>query len=441
MTSHRFNRLALTLGAPLLVFAVVLGVLSFANRSSDRFADGASFAPGALVPTPRNTEELIEDLQRRVAAQPDDASVYAGLGDAYLQRARETGDPSLYVRAERAFDEALRRDPEELTAVTGAGALAQSRHDFRAGLRLGKRAQRLAPEVVRPYAVIVDGQIELGRYQAAARTLQRFIDLKPTLAAYARVSYFRELHGDLGGALRAMKLAVAASGGSGEASAYVQTLLGRLEFDRGRLDAAEAQYRRADAITPGGYLPAQAGLARIDAAQGEFGAAIRSYRRVVERLPLLEYTIALAETELAAGRNAAAERDLALVRVQGKLQRAAGVNVDVELALFEADHGSPKRAVALAAETWRRAPSVRSADAFSWALNSAGRIGAAAEMSKRAMKLGSRDPLFLYHAGQIAVGAGEAGRARRLLGRLVAQNPSFNPLYGPRARQALEGLR
>lgn len=441
MTSHRSKRFALTFGAPLLVFAVVLGVLSLANRSSDRFADGASFAPGALAPTPRNTEELIEGLQRRVAARPDDASVYAALGDAYLQRVRETGDPGLYVRAERAYDEALRRDPEELTAVTGAGALALSRHDFRAGLRLGERAQRLAPEVVRPYAVIVDGQIELGRYEAAARTLQRFIDLKPTLAAYSRVSYFRELHGDLGGALRAMRLAVAASGGSGEASAYVQTLLGRLEFDRGRLDAAEAQYRRADAITPGGYLPAQAGLARIDAAQGEFGAAIRSYRRVVERLPLLEYTIALAEAELAAGRNAAAERDLALVKVQGKLLRAAGVNVDVELALFEADHGSPERAVALAAETWRQAPSVRSADALSWALNSAGRIGAAAGMSKRAMKLGSRDPLFLYHAGQIAVGAGEAGRARKLLGRLVAQSPSFNPLYGSKARQALEGLQ
>ena len=33
------------------------------------------------------------------------------------------------------------------------------------------------------------------------------IDLQPNLASYARVSYFRELHGDLAGASRAMRLA------------------------------------------------------------------------------------------------------------------------------------------------------------------------------------------------------------------------------------------
>jgi hypothetical protein len=57
------------------------------------------------------------------------------------------------------------------------------------------------------------------------------------------------------------------------------------------------------------------------------------------------------------------------------------------------------------------------------------------------MRLGSRDPYFLYHAGMIAGRAGKTGEARRLLARLVAQSPQFNPLYGPRARSALESLR
>ena len=47
------------------------------------------------------------------------------------------------------------------------------------------------------------------------------------------------------------------------------------------------------------------------------------------------------------------------------------------------------------------------------------------------MTLGSRDPYFLFHAGMIARRAGATGEARRLLGRLVAQSPRFNPLYGP----------
>ena len=79
------------------------------------------------------------------------------------------------------------------------GSLANARHDFRAGLRYGERARAAAPGVVKPYGVIVDAQVELGRYDAAERTLQRMVDLKPNLSSYARVSYFRELHGDLRG--------------------------------------------------------------------------------------------------------------------------------------------------------------------------------------------------------------------------------------------------
>jgi hypothetical protein len=62
-------------------------------------------------------------------------------------------------------------------------------------------------------------------------------------------------------------------------------------------------------------------------------------------------------------------------------------------------------------------------------------------MSERAMRLGSRDPSFLYHAGMVALRAGDAQRASGFLSLLVAQSPDFNPLYGTRAERALEGLR
>ena len=289
-----------------------------------------------------------------------------------------------------------------------------------------------------PYASIVDGQIELGRYAAAGRTLERMVSLKPNLASYARVSYFRELHGDLAGAATAMRFA-ASAGGGGEAQAYVQTLLGGLEITRGRYAAAELSYRRALAVDPG-YVPAQAGLARVDAATGDLDRAIERYRGVVESLPLPEHAIALAEAELAAGRGEAARRDLALVEIEARLQRSAGVDVDAELALFEADHGDPRRAVTLARGVWRRAPGVRSADAYAWALHSAGRDVDALEMSREAMRLGSRDPYFLYHAGVIAADAGEPARAAELLGRVVEQSPGFSPYHGPRAERALEAL-
>jgi tetratricopeptide (TPR) repeat protein len=306
-------------------------------------------------------------------------------------------------------------------------------------LELAEHARRLAPQLASPYAPLADAEVELGRYRDAARTLERMVRLKANLTAYARISYFRELHGDLRGALGAMRLAVSAGAGAPEGEAFVQGLLGKLLADRGRYGAAEHAYRQALATDPG-YPPALAGLAGVEAGSGDFAQAIHRYRRVVQRLPLPEYAIALGELEEAAGRGAAAKRDYALVGVEVKLLRANGVNTDVDLALFEANHGDPARAVILGRRAWSQAPSVRSADAYSWALYTAGRIGLASSFSERAMRLGSRDPSFLYHAGMIARRAGRIAAARRLLMTLVAQAPRFSPLYAPRARRALETL-
>jgi tetratricopeptide (TPR) repeat protein len=324
--------------------------------------------------------------------------------------------------------------------LTTLGTLALARHDFRGGLRYGLAAHRAAPLTVKPLGVIVDAQVELGRYSDAARTLQRMLDEKPSLASYARVSYFRELHGDLDGAVRAMRLAVSAGGVAAENVAYVQTLLGQLEYTRGRLGAARLAYRQALYRFPR-YAPAEVGLARVDAAQRRLGPAIARLRAVVDRLPLPEYVVALGETELAAGRAAQARRDLALVGVEERLLHAAGVNTDTELALYEADHGAPARALVLARRAWQDAPSVRSADALGWALTSAGRPRAALPWAGRALRLGSRDPMFLYHAGIAAQRAGRFAEARRRLTAALALNRRFNPLYAPRAQRALRSLR
>jgi tetratricopeptide (TPR) repeat protein len=426
---------------PALAFAAVLTVLLLVNRAGPEPLPGTSASAGpAGQPAAQDTESMIASLQAAVKADPADAEGYALLGDAYYQRARETGDATYYSRADASYDAALSRSPDDLTATIGKGTLALARHDFRAGLDLALRARRVAPDLVRPYTVLADAQVELGRYAAAAKSLERMAALKPTLATYSRISYYRELGGDLDGAVRAMGLAVSAGGGSAEGTAYVQSLVGNLQLDRGRYGAAERAYREALAGDPS-YPAAQAGLARLDAGRGRFAPAIRRYRQVVERIPLPEYAVGLAETEQAAGKAAAARRDYAVVQAEVRLLRANGVNTDVDLTLFETNHGDPAQALKLGRRAWAAAPSVRSADAYSWALYKAGRVGPARRFSARAMRLGSRDPYFLYHAGMIAGRAGETGEARRLLARLVAQSPRFNPLYGPRARSALESLR
>jgi tetratricopeptide (TPR) repeat protein len=435
MSSPR-SRALLTVAAAGLAFAAALVVFSLTRGGGPAAPASADAGLPAAPPPTASTDRRIAAYQAIVRATPRDPRGAVALSAAYLQKVRETGDAGYYTRAATLLARARRLAPRDPDALTAAGTLALARHDFRGGLRLGLAAHRAAPAELAPYPVLVDALIELGRYRAAGRTLQRLVDLRPTLASYARVSYWRELHGDLAGAVDAMRLAVSAGGDAPENVAYVETLLGNLEFERGRLAAAAEAYRLSLFRVPT-YLPAEAGLAKVDAARGHLGRAIDRLRDVVARLPLPEYAIALGEDELAAGRPAAGRRDLALIGAEERLLRANGVNTDVDLALYEASHGDAARAVALARRAWAQAPSVRAADAQGWALTRAGRARAGLRWARRALALGSADPSFLMHAGFAAHAAGRPLLARRWLAAALARNPRFSPYWAPRVRRAL----
>jgi tetratricopeptide (TPR) repeat protein len=185
---------------------------------------------------------------------------------------------------------------------------------------------------------------------------------------------------------------------------------------RGRLEPAAREAREALARFPG-YVAADAALARVQVARGDLRGAIARLQRVVARLPLPEHVIALGEAQQAAGRTRAARRTFALVGAEQRLLAAARVNTDVELAIFEADHGSPRRAIELGRAAWTAAPSVRSADALGWALTRSGRPAAGLRWARRALSLGSDDPAFLAHA---ALAGDTPARAAALRSRALA---------------------
>ena len=412
---------------PMRVLAIVLafgaGLAVFAATRA-----GAPAAPAAAPPAVR--PEPLGALRDAVrAGRPGSETALAA---AYLQKARETGDLAYQARAEALLRRALARDPRDAGAVVELGTLAASRHDFRRALALARRARSLAPGSPAHFPLLVDALVELGRHRAAERALQRFADLRPGLPAYARISYLRELHGDLDGAASAMALAVAAGGAAPENVAAVQVLHGDLEAARGRPAHAARDYAAALAGVPG-FPPALAGRARLAAVRGDLRSAIATMRRVVARLPLPEHAIALGELELAAGRPEAARRTLALVSAERRLLGAAGVNTDAEIAVFEADHGSPTEAIALARRAWAAAPGIRAADALGWALTRAGRERAGLAWARRALRLGSLDPLLRFHAGMAARG----GERRRHLRLALAHGLAAHPWQAAHARRAL----
>jgi tetratricopeptide (TPR) repeat protein len=435
------EHIAVKLAAAALAFLATFGVVRAIDSGGPQLGidAGSGDLSGGLRPS-SSTAERIDALEAHVEQSPSDVQGHVDLGHAYLTRFGETEDPSFYPQAQESFETALRLAPDDPSALAGMAQLQLSRHQFPQGLALAERARSLNPDNVQYDSLITDGQVESGRYGAAARTLQHYVDRRPELGSYARISYLRELHGDVRGAIRAMELAASAAGGERSANAvYATTLLGKLHADQGDYATAAREFQRVLALKPG-YPDAMLGLAAIEFGRGQTEAALDLYSDVQRHIAAPDHAFLLGEAEEAAGHRAAADRAYQAAREAFDAEAAQGANTATERAVFEASHGDPARAVELGRFAWHYTPSVRAADAYSWALSSAGRDREALVMSRHAMRLGSRDPLFLYHAGIVALRAGQPERARSFLGRLVAQTPQFHPLYSPRAQRALRGL-
>jgi len=423
-------------------FVLAAAALSLGGPGNGRVGR-TSTARAAVVPElpPPNapTVERLAALRAIVRADPGRVDGWTLLAAAELQRLRETGDASSYDRAQRAVQRALALRPGDQGALTERAALDLSRHDFVAGLRDATAAHRIDPTVVAPYGPLIDANVELGRYAQAERLAQEAADRRPDLAVMARVSYLRELRGDRVGALSALRAALSAGGEVPESTAFVSTLIAGLQLQTGHIAAARLAAREALHIFPG-YPAAENALARSQAAEGNIGAAIARMRALVDQLPLPEHVTLLGELELAAGRRAAARDDLALVDVERRLQRRAGVITDTEAAIFAADHGSAPAAIAAARRAWAAAPSVRSADALGWALTRGGNPRAGLWWARRALARGWRDPLATSHAGLAAAAAGQERAARRWLTEAARGGAALGPWQAARVRHALSAL-
>jgi tetratricopeptide (TPR) repeat protein len=321
----------------------------------------------------------------------------------------------------------------DVDALVGLGTLAMSSHTSVDALRLPSGPAR-EPGVLRSTRSSSTPQIELGRYGASA-PLARADDRRgaPTSRRTRGSRSFREAARRPRRRRAGDPLAISAGATPRRTSRTSQSLLGHIQAVRGRRGRRAAAFREALAGRPD-YVPALAGLARMDASGGDLARALRRQRRVVRLQPLPEHVVTLGELEQLAGNTARARGHF---DDQRRTMSRSGSNEDAGLALLEADHGDPRRAVRVARRGHALAPSVHSADALGWALTRAGRADEGLRWGRRALRLGSEDPHFLARAGLSAAAAGERREARRLLRRALARDPRFSAVWSPRAERAL----
>lgn len=382
--------------------------------------------------------ETLEDLEAGFAADPADDRSAAELGLAYLAEVKANADPRFYPKAEVALRAALDTNPDNFEATYGMAALAAGRHDFHGARAWSRKAIALDPYNSDARGVYGDSLVELGRYRAAARAFQRMVDLKPGLPSFARISYLRELRGDILGALAAMKQALHAAGTPDDA-AFAAFHIGELHLNEGRTDKAEAWYRRGSEIAPESSTPIT-GLAKVAAIDGDLDSAIELIQQLLEQNEEPGNAFFLGELFTAAGEDASAARAFDLGLSLNRRETANGSDVLLEESLFAADHGGPRDALRLARKEYAIRQSVQVSDAYAWALYANGKLQKAQRLSDEALRIGTRSALFHFHAGMIALALDHRSAAIDHLRTTLSLDPIFSIAHRTTAERVLACL-
>ncbi|GIE96607.1 tetratricopeptide repeat protein [Paractinoplanes rishiriensis] len=414
----------------LLAVAVLVtaGVLARPRTTPD------SAAAAARPADPLTTR--IARTQQRLREVPGDWSAWATLGGAYLERARVTADPELYPQAEQAANRSLsvRRDGNG-DALVVLGALANARHDFAGARDRARAALRVDPADADAYGVLADALTQLGDAAGATGAVQRMLDLRPGLAAYARASYDLELRGRLDQATGLMTRALTDALDPHDV-AFCRAQLGDLAFGRGELQTAQTEYAAALAADPSS-VAARRGQARVSAARGDLSTAITGYADLTARLPGPSYLLEYAELLRVAGRHSEADQQLALATAAHQLFTANGGTDGLATAALALAQGKPADAVTAARAEWSRRKHPDVADTLAWSLHAAGRDKEALPYAERT----STGPAgYAFHRGAIHLSLGRTDQARTEFARALAVNPYFSLTDGPTARRALAAL-
>jgi tetratricopeptide (TPR) repeat protein len=386
---------------------------------------------------------LIGQREALLRTHPEDARSWAVLGAAYVEQGRRTADAGNYPRAEKALRTSLKVLPEKnAAALDGMAALANARRDFRSARTWGEAALKLDAKRWTAYPPLIDAYTGLGDYKAAKRTLDRLLELRTGAAVQGVAAAVYRDRGYREDAAASLSDAAAAAAQPAEQAAYLERA-GELAFERGDLDEALRRFQAAVRLDPD-QRAAQAGQGRTLAALGRTTEALNAYRVALDKQPCPQYALELGELYESLGLAQAARVEYDLLRTRAADDAAGGVDDELVLGIFEADHGDPQAAVRRLRAEWQRQPGIEVADALGWALHRAGAdkeaLKFATVATDRAHGGGVRSAPYSYHRGMIEQEMDLSAPARRHLQEALRINPYFSPLAVPLARQALAAL-
>jgi len=392
---------------------------------------------------PTAADQAIGRNQRLLQRNSRDATVYYRLGDAYLQKARETGDITYIDLAEKTLQKCLEIAPQLGGAARHLAYAMYMRHGFAEAAMQAQRAVALDPNDSHAYGVLGDAHLEVGQYDAAANAYERMMQLQGDLYAYSRLAGLKSLRGDTDGAIADLERAIQlgqAQKRPPETIAWAIWQLGNEFLALGQLSAAEVRYLQALETLPD-YYRALAGLAQVRAAQQRYDEASDLYRKAIAIVPLPDYAAALGDVYTKLGRLEEAHKAYELVEYIGYLNSLNQLLYNRELAYFYADHDRQlPQALDLAQRELEVRRDIYAYDLLAWALYKNDQPQAALSAITTALQLGTKDARLLFHAGMIHHRLGHRDQARDYLRRALTINPAFQILQAAVAEHTLKAL-
>jgi tetratricopeptide (TPR) repeat protein len=414
-------------------FFIVLIVARYHHKEKQSY--GMLERTGAMGQTKEwmVTRNYATALQESIGKNPADIKANLALAALFIQEARVTGNYAYYDRAAMKYvNNILKMDSANFEAMTFKSLIYLSQHHFADGLTIAEKAQRTNPYNAFIYGILVDGNVEMGRYDSAVASADRMVSIRPDLRSYSRISYLREIYGDYPGAIRAMKMAVDAGAPGDEATEWARVQLGHLYEYTGDLRNAAMHYTIALDERPG-YAYALAGLGRIELEQKNYGKAIAYYLKADSLVKDYSFKEELVEMYKQSGESSKADSLSSLV-IEGMSRDATtsqqdenlGHYADRELAYAYLKTGNFDKALEHALTEYNRRPgNIDVNETVAWVYYCKGEYAKALPFLHTALKTNSKNPVLLCHAGLIYAKTGDKAAARSNLQESLQANPNF----------------
>ncbi|MCJ8163435.1 tetratricopeptide repeat protein [Pontibacter sp. E15-1] len=390
-----------------------------------------------------NTKAAIEGLQYKLRKNSNDTKSKLLLALAYMQEARVTGEhPYYYPAALQLVDEVLDRknaDPSiRYEAIIAKASIQLSLHQFEEARATGLEALKLNDKRATVYGVLCDANVELGNYDEAIEMADQMVAIRPDLKSYARISYLREIHGDLEGAIQAMEMAARAGTPSLEQTAWTKCTLGQLYEKKGELQLAEATYRQALEERPS-YAFATGGLGRIEAKKGNYKEGIALLEQAANTLPEFSFQEELTSLYQKTGQKEKAAETMKQLLAGLEEDQEAGHVVDLELARIHTELGDDyDKAMGYAMKEYKRRPNnIDVNNTLAMIYYKKQDYAKADTYMKRAMRTQKQDAATLCLDGLITFKKGDKATGQALLQKSFSLDPFQNNSLSKEGKKVL----